>query len=173
MAAKQLIAAAVTLTAFAVGLTLPDADMALGLGHRSGVTHSVLPAFAALRRERWRHAGCGLAGGTGLHLSADCFPNAMIGFATVKLPFVGAIGAAGSYGWLAIHAVLALALAALALRRLHHPRVALGVALGAGALGIGYLWRTDGGWPVLAIAGTAGWLWWRWRRSARTAEARC
>ena len=137
-----------------------------GLGHRSGLTHSVVPALVALGHARWRHAGCGLAGGTGLHLAADCFPNAMIGYATVKLPFAGSIGAAASYGWLAVNAVLALALAAVALRRLHHPIAAAGVAVAAGALGIAYLWRTDGGWPVLAIGGVAAAAWW-WRRAGR------
>ncbi len=152
------------LAAFAIGLTLPDIDVALGLGHRSGLTHSVLPALLALGHRRWRHAGCGLAGGTGLHLSADCFPNAMTGYATVKLPFAGSIGWAASYGWLAGNAVLALALAAFALRRLHHPWAAMGVAATAGLVGAAYLWRTDGGWPVLAIAALAGAGWWRWRR---------
>ena len=33
-----------TAIAFAIGLTLPDADLPLWLGHRSGVTHSILPA---------------------------------------------------------------------------------------------------------------------------------
>lgn len=156
--------AALTLVAFAIGLTLPDIDLALGIGHRSGITHSVLPALMALARPRWRHAGCGLAGGTGLHLAADCFPNAMIGYATVKLPLAGGIGAAASYGWLAINAALALALAAVALRRLHHPLAAVVVAVLAGVIGIGYLWRTDGGWPVLALAAVAALGWWRWRR---------
>lgn len=148
---RTVMTAGLTLVAFAIGLTLPDVDLTLGLGHRSGVTHSVLPALVALGHTRWRHAGCGLAGGTGLHLSADCFPNAMTGFATVKLPFVGSIGAAASYGWLAVNAMLALLLAAVVLRRLHPTVAAIGVAAGAGALGIGYLWRTDGGWPVLTL----------------------
>lgn len=74
---RAIMTAGLTLVAFAIGLTLPDVDLALGLGHRSGLTHSMAPALLALARARWRHAGCGLAGGTGLHLAADCFPNAM------------------------------------------------------------------------------------------------
>jgi hypothetical protein len=155
-----------------VGLTLPDVDLSLGrflpgLGHRSGLTHSVAPALLALGRPGWRHAGCGLAGGTGLHLAADCFPNAMTGYATVKLPFAGSIGAAASYGWLAVNAVLALGLAAIALRRLHHPVAAIGVVVGTALLGARYLWQTDGGWPVLVMIVLAGIIWWRRNRAMR------
>ena len=153
---RTIMTAALTLVAFAIGLRLPDVDLLLGLGHRNGVTHSVAPALVALGRVQWRHAGCGLAGGTGLHLAADCFPNAMTGYATVKLPLAGGIGAAASYGWLAINAAAALVLAAVALRRLHHPRAAIGMAALAAAIGAGYLWRTVGGCPVLAVPG-AGW----------------
>lgn len=83
----------------------------------------------------------------------------------MKLPLAGSIGAAASYGWLAANAVLALLLAGIALRRLHHPVAAMGVAAGAGMAGAGYLWRTDGGWPVLAIAALAALAWWRLRRA--------
>jgi hypothetical protein len=162
---RTIMTAALTLVAFAIGLRLPDVDLLLGLGHRNGVTHSVAPALVALGRVQWRHAGCGLAGGTGLHLAADCFPNAMTGFATVKLPFAGSIGAAASYGWLAVHAIVALMLAAVGLRRLHHPVAAIGVAAGTAMLGVGYLWRTDGGWPVLAMIMLAAVLWWRRNRA--------
>lgn len=164
---RVIMTAGLTLVAFAIGLTFPDVDLTLGLGHRNGLTHSVAPALVALGRVRWRHAGCGLAGGTGLHLAADCFPNAMTGYATVKLPLAGSIGAAASYGWLAINAALALALAAVALRRLHHPIAAASVAAAAAVVGVSYLWRTDGGWPVLVLAALAGALWWRWRIAGR------
>lgn len=158
-------AALVLIVAFTIGLTLPDVDLLVHV-HRSGVTHSVLPALIAFSRERWRHAGVGLAGGVGVHLSADCFPRAMVGYATVKLPFAGSIGAGWSYLWLGTNAVLALALAAWALRRLHHPVAAAGVAAGAAVLGLGYLWRDPGGWPVLAIVAVGGLAWWRWRGAA-------
>lgn len=155
-------AALLTLVAFAIGLTLPDVDLLVHV-HRSAVTHSALPALVALGHARWRHAGVGLAGGLGVHLSADCFPRAMAGYATVKLPFAGSIGAWWSYVWLGTNAVLALALAAWALRRLHHPIAAMAVAAGAAVAGAGYLWRDPGGWPVLAIAALAGSAWWRLR----------
>ena len=40
-----LIAALVTFVAFLIGLTLPDLDLRLWLGHRSALTHSLLPAL--------------------------------------------------------------------------------------------------------------------------------
>ncbi|PZQ59119.1 MAG: hypothetical protein DI544_11930 [Sphingomonas taxi] len=161
-----LIAAIVTLVAFAAGLTLPDVDLHLWLGHRSAVTHSVLPACALLARRRWHPAACGMGAGTGLHLAADTFPNRMIGFATVKLPFVGALPTAASYAWLAINALAALMLAAWLARRLHAPGIAALLVLAAIVGGVGYLWRTDGGWPVLAIAAAGAWL--AWRRRCRS-----
>lgn len=151
--------AGLTPVAFAIGLTLPDVDLLAGV-HRSGVTHSVLPALVAFARARWRHAGCGLAGGVGVHLSADCFPRAMVGYATVKLPFAGSLGAGGSYVWLGANALLCLALAAWALRRLHHPVAASGVAVGAAVFGARYLWRDPGGWPVLGIVVIGVGVWW-------------
>jgi len=156
-------AATISIVAFLIGLTLPDLDLHLWLGHRSAVTHSVVPACVLLMRRRWYPAACGMAGGTGLHLAADTFPNRMIGYATVKLPFAGALSAGASYTWLAINALAGLALAAWLARRLHAPVVAVLLAIAAGVAGARYLWRTDGGWPVLAIAVAGAWLTWRWR----------
>jgi hypothetical protein len=160
-----LIAALATLLAFVVGLTLPDVDMALWLGHRSAVTHSVLLPGVLLARRRWWPGACGFGGGLGLHLAAEFFPNRMIGFATVKLPLVGALSAAGSYWWLGVNALACLGLAAWVLRRLHAGGAAVLVAGAAGVAGVAYLWRTDGGWPVLAIVAVLVWGAWRWRRA--------
>lgn len=133
------------------GTTLPDLDLALDLGHRSGLTHSVLPLVVALARRGWRPVGIGLALGIGLHLSADVFPNAMRGFATVKLPGVGSIGARYSYLWLAGNALAALTAGTVLLTSYTtRIRVAL-VLVVVGVLGIGYLYATDGGWPALLI----------------------
>lgn len=162
---RATLPAVLALIAFAIGLTLPDADQWLWLGHRSGVTHSVLIPALAFAQVRWRQAACGLVGGVGVHLSADCFPRAMIGYATVKLPVAGSLGAAGSYLWLGTNALLALGLAAWALRRLHHPLAATVVAIGAAVFALGYLWRDPGGWPVLAMVATGAASWWRLRRS--------
>lgn len=162
-----LTAAIATLVAFVAGLTLPDIDLHLWLGHRSAVTHSVLPALLLLARRQWHGAAAGMAAGTGLHLAADTFPHRMIGFATVKLPFVGALPAHASYLWLAANALAALLLGVWLARRLHAPAAAL--LLGAALLLVGarYLWRTDGGWPVLAIVAAGAWL--SWRRRSRPA----
>lgn len=133
------------------GTTLPDFDLALGLGHRSALTHSVLPLCVALARLRWRPVAIGLALGIGLHLSADVFPNAMRGYATVKLPDLGALGAGASYVWLAANAFLSLGAGALLLARFT-TRLHAGTVLAAvAALGVGYLYATDGGWPALLV----------------------
>ena len=133
------------------GTTLPDLDLMLGLGHRSGLTHSVLPLSIALARPGWRPVAIGLALGIGLHLSADVFPNAMRGYATVKLPCVGSIGARYSYLWLAGHAVAALAAGTFLLARFTARGRAALVLTVVAVLGIGYLYATDGGWPALLI----------------------
>jgi len=149
--------AAVILTAVA-GLTLPDIDASLGMGHRSGLTHSILPALAATLRRRWHPVAAGLAAGLALHLAADAFPNAMTGYATVKLPFAGGIGAGLSYAWLGVNAALASALGIGLIVRLFDRRTAAGLLVTLLIVGIGYLLRTDGGWPVLALGALGGWL---------------
>jgi hypothetical protein len=84
--------------AFIIGLALPDLDFALPfVTHRSALTHGVLPALLVWWRARGPAPVAGVALGTGLHLAADTFPNAMIGYATVKLPFAGSIGATWSH----------------------------------------------------------------------------
>lgn len=151
-----LLLAAVPLAALA-GTTLPDLDLALGLGHRSGLTHSLLPVAVALARPGWRPVAAGLALGIGLHLSADVFPNGMRGFATVKLPGAGSIGAGASYAWLAANALAALAIGAALLLRMTTPRLAALVLLVVAVIGVGYLYATDGGWPALLVFTGAGW----------------
>lgn len=156
--------AAAVLAACAGGTTLPDIDFWLPFGHRSALTHSLLPVVVALAQPRWWPVGAGLALGVGLHLGADAFPNAMRGFALVKVPLVGALSPAGSWWWLASQALGGLALGAwLAWSRL--PRGwAAGVLASAAVMGAAYWFVTDGGWPPLAIAGTGGAWWWRARR---------
>ncbi|MBW6528281.1 hypothetical protein KZ813_15680 [Sphingomonas sp. RHCKR7] len=148
------LAALVTLVALAVGLTLPDVDLRLGLGHRSALTHSLLPALLPLVW-RQRAAACGIAAGVGVHLAADCFPRRMIGYATVKLPLLGALSPLESYAWLALNAAAALLLAAWCARRLHAPLARALVGVAALAAALRYLWHDPGGWPVLALVGAA------------------
>lgn len=150
-------AAAAVLAAWAA-TTLPDIDMIAGLGHRSGLTHSVLPAVIVSLKRRWWAVAAGLAMGTGLHLSADLFPNAMRGFATVKLPGAGSIGAQASYVWFAVNAAAALLLGGWLLGKVVGPRLSLGVLAVIVMIGIAYLFSTDGGWWALAMFGGTGWL---------------
>lgn len=154
------VAAAPALLACAwAGLTLPDIDQPLPLDHRSLLTHSVAPALAGLvRRWAWPVAA-GLAFGLGLHLAADVFPNAMLGFATVKLPFAGSIGSDLSYVWLAANGIAAFALGAwLVHARLPAGPPRLAALAGTALIGLWYLVQVDGGWPALALFAMIGWF---------------
>ena len=157
-AAPWPIAALVAVPVAALaGTTLPDLDMVLGLGHRSGITHSLLlPALLAWR-PRWWPVAAGLALGIGLHLSADCFPNGMRGFATVKWPGAGSIGAGWSYAWLGANALASLALGTWLLVREAGRGATAAVLAAVAVIGVGYLWATDGGWPALLVFTAAGW----------------
>lgn len=152
-----IVTAAVVAAAWA-GTTLPDLDQALGLAHRSALLHGVLPvALAAIDRRSWPVAA-GLGLGLGLHLAADLFPNGMRGYATIKLPFYGSIGAGASYGWIAVNAGLTLAAGAWLLGQVVARQVAAATLLAVGVLGVAYLLRTDGGWWALGMFAGLGWL---------------
>ena len=151
------VPAAVVLAAWAM-TRLPDIDLMLGLGHRSGLTHSVLPAALVALRKRWWALAAGVALGLGLHLAADLFPNGMRGYATVKLPVVKSIGAWPSYAWFAANAAAALLLGAWLLRKVAEPKIARLVFGAIAMLALTYLFTTDGGWWALAMFGGAGWL---------------
>lgn len=167
-AAAVPLRAGAVLAACAAGTTLPDIDFWLPFGHRGALTHSLLPVVVALARPRWWPVGAGLAMGVGLHLGADAFPNAMRGFALVKLPLAGALSAGESRIWLASQALGGLALGSWLAWR-HLPRGWAAAVLAACAtLGAAYWFVTDGGWPPLAIAGAGGAWWWRARRRQAT-----
>lgn len=141
------------------GLTLPDIDQPLPLDHRSALTHSIGPALLALARRWARPVAGGLALGLGLHLAADVFPNAMIGFATVKMPFAGSIGRDASYLWLAVNSLACTALGGWLLQReIEKPLLRALALLAVVLIGFSYLIGVDGGWPALAIYLAAGWL---------------
>lgn len=140
------------------GTTLPDLDLLLPVGHRSALTHSLLPIALALFAAHWRPVAAGLAIGIGLHLAADSFPNAMRGYATVKLPGVGSIGATASYVWLGVQAVVASVAGAVLLAASLPLRAAMVAAAVLAMIGIAYLFATDGGWPALTIYAAFGWL---------------
>ena len=158
-------AAVAALIAFAVGLGLPDLDQVVPLGHRSALTHSLLLTLMLLGRVEWRPLAGGVGFGSGVHLSADAFPNAMVGYATIKLPLSGSIGAMPSYLWLVCNALAALAIGALVLGQLFPRRIGLAVFAAIAVCAVAYLAATDGGWPPLGIGAGAGALWWRRQRS--------
>jgi len=152
------VAGAVLVAAYA-GTTLPDVDQLLPLGgHRSALSHSVLPALLAMWRREARSVAAGLGFGIGLHLSADFFPNAMTGYALVKLPLFGSIGAGASWAWFAANAAAAFALGAWLTGRLLKAGLAALVLAGVAVIGVLYLLATDGGWPPLALFGGTAWL---------------
>lgn len=160
---------ALAVAAFA-GIGLPDLDLHLPLlDHRDALTHSILPALPALAR-RWLHpvAG-GLALGLGLHLSADVFPEAMVGYATVKLPFAGSIGD-WSYGWLLGNAMIGIALFAWLLDRTLAAPVRMAIVGGSACFGLWYLGRVDGGWWAIAVYLGFGAAVWAVRRAVRRAR---
>ena len=136
----------------------PDLDQILPLGHRSGLTHSILPAGLACLWRSGRAFAAGLALGIGFHLSADLFPEAMRGFATIKLPFAGSIGWQASYVWIGLNAFACLTLGALLLGGLLGPKLALGTLAVVGLIGIAYLFTVDGGWWALSMFGATAWL---------------
>jgi hypothetical protein len=99
-----LLAVAALLLAAVAGLTFPDLDQSLPFfDHRSALTHSVLAALILTARRWLVPVAAGLALGLALHLAADCFPEAMRGYATVKVPFAGSLGG-WSYLWLGANA---------------------------------------------------------------------
>lgn len=153
-----------TVLAVAAGLTLPDVDQWLPLlDHRSALTHSILPIVLAAGSGR--AVAAGLALGLGFHLAADCFPAAMVGYATVKLPFAGSVGSGASYLWLGANSLVASGWGAWRLGRDEPARWAVGVLAVSAWLGVVYLWHDPGGWPALALYGAAAW--WVWRSNRR------
>lgn len=154
-----LAVAAVVVMAAVAGTTFPDLDQLLPIGHRSALTHGVLPvaALAAYDRRLWPVAA-GLGLGLGLHLAADLFPNGMRGYATIKVPLLGSIGAGASYLWIAANAGLCFAGGAWLLGQVATARVAGATMAMVGVYGLAYLLRTDGGWWALLLFAGLGWL---------------
>lgn len=156
-----MVAATVVVAAVA-GTTFPDLDQLLPLGHRSALTHGILPVLALAYDRRLWPVAAGLGLGLGLHLAADLFPNGMRGYATIKAPLLGSVGRGGSYFWIAANAGLCLAGGAWLLGQVAAPRVAGATLAMVGVLGIAYLLRTDGGWWALLMFAGLGWLALRW-----------
>ena len=151
-------APAAVVAAAVAGTTLPDLDLFLPIGHRSGLTHSVLPvAVLACWRRGWP-AAAGLALGIGVHLTADSFPHAMRGYALVKLPGLHGITRWESYGWLAANAAAAFVAGWWLARRAVPSHLTAAVLAAVAVAAITYLLKTDGGWWALALLGVPVWL---------------
>lgn len=158
ISSRPVVHAAAIVCAGIAGTTLPDLDLLLPIGHRSGLTHSLLPLGLALFVRHWRPVMAGLAIGIGLHLAADAFPNAMRGFATVKLPGFGSLGVSGSYAWLGVQAVVATLAGAVLLAAALPVGLALLTAPILMLIGVAYLFATDGGWWALTCYAAFGWI---------------
>lgn len=142
------------------GTTIPDTDQWLPLlGHRSIVTHSMLiPALVVLR---WAMVGGMLAGGFAIHLAADLLSRKWVGYALVKLPVAGSLGATGSQLFLAVNALLGLWLYHRAASASGLPRTAWATFAVAGAV---YFLVNERWWLLAVPALVVGWLLSRWRR---------
>ena len=123
MEKKYLLILFVSLLA---GINFPDLDLALiFLGHRSIITHGILVPFfiyrfltkysdkpflskylskfltnKKIKNDFLDYVYIGFLIGIAIHLCADIFPKAYIGFALIKLPFWIPIGAPLSFVWM-------------------------------------------------------------------------
>ena len=167
---RGAVVTALALAAVA-GTTLPDLDQVLPLGgRRSGLSHSLRAALLCLGRSL-RPLAAGLAFGLALHLSADIFPRAMRGYATVKLPGFGSLGRQGSWVWLAANMVGGFALAAMLARaQLRDPAALIALAVLGTIAALLYLVAVPGGWWAILLLAAAAWGGWRWTRTGRAAR---
>ena len=134
-----------------LGMFFPDVDQIFPYfgQHRSAITHSVL-AVLILSWLAARHAAGGLSAGTGLHLSADLFPNAWTGYATIKVPFIGSIGLL-SFVWIIVNALAAVYIAAYFIK-FCWPRQGSRVVVSVGLLGTAYVYEITWEKSLLAMA---------------------
>ena len=144
--------------ATAAGTRLPDLDTPLQLPHRSALVHSALPFYIATLDLRTWPVAAGLGFGVGFHLAADLFPGTMRGFATIKIPLIGSIGALPSYLWIAANAAANMVGAFVILEWIAADRVAACALAATGVLGASYLLRTKGGLYALAVMIALVWL---------------
>jgi hypothetical protein len=93
-----------------VGLVWPDIDLAIPfLPHRSALTHSVLAALVLLAFLPERVVA-GMLLGLAVTLTADLFPHAWVGFATIHVPLLGSLKLLSPL-WLLLNVFAALLLA--------------------------------------------------------------
>jgi len=105
-----------------LGLSFPDTDFLLFpvLSHRSIITHSIIIPFLAyiylkkkknINNEYIDLIYSGFLVGIGVHLIADLFPKAYIGYALIKLPFHFSIGVVPTIIWILFNIIFAFKLA--------------------------------------------------------------
>lgn len=146
----------------AIGLFLPDTDRVFPfLLHRSIMTHSALiPLVGYLSFQRaptdWKRAGLiGLCVAMAVHMSFDLFPARWVGFALIRVPFIGSLGQTSSVLWL-LASVVACTYLAL---HLLHSRNELVLAGAIGLIIFMVASRVEQVfWPVLFVLMAAGWL---------------
>jgi len=149
---------ATLVSATAAGIKLPDLDTRLRLGHRSALLHGILPPVVALLDQRTWAVAAGLGFGIGFHLVADLFPGQMRGFATIKLPIWGSIGAGFSYLWIIANAATNLMGGIVVLGSISDGRFTAVAMAAVSVLGFVYLLRAEGGCWALILFGILGWL---------------
>ena len=159
---------ALVLTGGAIGSFAPDIDQAIPyLVHRSGLTHSILPALL-LWHFFGRHLAAGTLIGIAVALSDDLFPRSYQGFALIHFPFLGRIGLL-TIPWLWLN----VALCFVVLHRLSSPSPADArsrwfLAMLTLGLGFAYLvlkqWNLAGFAVLVATGAGAVWLEIRLRR---------
>jgi len=102
------------------GIEYPDVDLIIPyLSHRSFLTHSIIvPVILYYFLYKYKNSNlflnyifCGFLVGVSIHLSADVFPKAWIGYATIKIPFLLSVGPLFSPIWILINIMLGLFLA--------------------------------------------------------------
>ena len=105
-----------------LGLSFPDTDFLLFplLSHRSIITHSIIVPFLIytyfkkkknINNEYVDLIYAGFLVGIGIHLIADLFPRAYIGYALIKLPFHFSIGVIPTIIWILLNIIFAFKIA--------------------------------------------------------------
>jgi hypothetical protein len=105
------------LLGLSLGAGLPDADRALGLVHRSIITHGLLfpLLFWLIAQSRNTSASrlftIGFCVATGVHLAFDLFPRAWLGASIIYIPAIGSGGLVFSWCWIAVSIVVSIYIA--------------------------------------------------------------
>lgn len=134
-----------------VSVFIPDIDLAFSslIGHRSILTHSLLPPLCALLLRRKTLAGA-MAVGFAIHLNADLFPAAWVGFATIKLPLSGHLGA-WPFPWLLLNSFILLTIAHVIFHNSHDRSLTYAYYASLLTVGTIYILRDRVNWVPLVM----------------------